>query len=109
LQGRWRLLQQDEEPVATRHQDACSNPTVCQVYLQANVCSVSLDWKFEAFMVRSEAQDGCPRLVVCQLKSRLSNRTVGRSTFEATVRRCHAYLWASSISWLAIRLRLFSA
>jgi len=57
LQGRWRLLQQHEEPVATRHQDACSNPTVCQVYLQANVCTVSLDWKSEAFMVRSDAED----------------------------------------------------
>jgi hypothetical protein len=57
LQGRRRLLQQHEEPVAKRHQDACSNPTVCQVYLQANVCAVSLDWKSEAFMVRSDAED----------------------------------------------------
>jgi hypothetical protein len=53
----WILLEQHEEPVATRHQDACSNPTVCQVYLQANVCAVSLDWKSEAFMVRSDAED----------------------------------------------------
>jgi hypothetical protein len=60
LQGRWRLLQQHEEPVATRHQDACSNPTVCQVHLQANVCAVSLDWKPEAFMVRSDAEDRVP-------------------------------------------------
>jgi hypothetical protein len=57
LQGRWRLLEQHEETVATRHQDARSNPTVCQVCLQAYVCAVSLDWKSEAFMVRSNAED----------------------------------------------------
>jgi len=60
LQGRWRLLEQHEEPVATRHQDASSNPTVCQVHLQANVCAVSLDWKPEACMVRSDAEDRVP-------------------------------------------------
>ena len=56
--GRRRLLQQHEEPVATRHQDACSNPIVCQVFLQANVCSILLDWESEALMVRSDAEDG---------------------------------------------------
>jgi hypothetical protein len=54
----WILLEQHEETVATGHQDACGNPTVLQMFLQASVCTVSLDWKPEAFMVGSEAQDG---------------------------------------------------
>jgi len=54
----WRiLLEQHEETVAAGHQNACGNPTVCQVFLQADVCAVSLDWKPEPFMVRSDAED----------------------------------------------------
>ena len=55
--SRRNLLQQHEETVATHHQDACGNPTISHVCLQADVCSVSLDWKSEAFMVRSDAED----------------------------------------------------
>jgi hypothetical protein len=55
----WRfLLKQPQETVATSHQNACGNPTVPQMFLQTSVCTVSLDWKAEAFMVGSEAQDG---------------------------------------------------
>ncbi len=53
-----RLLKQPQETVATSHQNACGNPTVSQMFLQTSVCTVSLDWKPEAFMVGSEAQDG---------------------------------------------------
>jgi hypothetical protein len=51
LQGRWRLLEQHEETVATGHQDACSNPTISHVCLQADICTILLHWQAEAFIV----------------------------------------------------------
>lgn len=57
-----RLLEQHEETVAARHQNACGNPTISHVCLQADVCAVSSDWKPEAFMVPSHAEDGVPAL-----------------------------------------------
>jgi hypothetical protein len=62
LQGRWRLLEQHEETVATGHQDARSNPSISHVCLQAAICAILLHWQAEAFMVAANRQDWMPML-----------------------------------------------
>jgi hypothetical protein len=59
----WRsLLEQDEETVATGHQDTCGVPTICHVSLETKVCAILCCGKAEAFVVAAYRQDWMPML-----------------------------------------------
>jgi len=51
------LLKNSEETVATGHQNACCNPTICQMFLESSVCAILLYRQTKPFMANSYAED----------------------------------------------------